>query len=81
MAQIDKRDLLDVSTRLRDFAKPVLLVWGDADRFFRIDFARRLGAEFPDARLVAIEGGRTFVSLDYPERVAAEIAAFTSVAR
>ncbi len=80
MGRIDKRDLLDVSTRLRDFGKPVLLVWGDADRFFKIDFAHRLCAEFPDARLVAIEGGRTFVALDEPERVSAEIAGFVSVA-
>jgi pimeloyl-ACP methyl ester carboxylesterase len=70
---VDSRQLLDVSTRLHQFDKPVLLVWGDADRFFKLDFARRLGETFPDARLVEVRGGRTFHPLDDPQRVAAEI--------
>ena len=70
---VDKQQLLDVSTRLGQFDKPALLLWGDADRFFKLDFARRLGRIFPDARLVEIPGGRTFHPLDDPPRVAAEI--------
>lgn len=77
MAGIDKRDLLDVSTRLDRFTKPVLLVWGDADRFFRLDFARRLEQTFPNARLVPVPTGRTFLSLDEPARLAEEIATFS----
>ena len=72
---VDKRELLDVSTRLQRFEKPVLLLWGDADRFFKVEFARRLSGIFPDARLVEIAGGRTFHPLDDPRRVAAEIEA------
>ena len=75
MRAISPVDLLEVSTRLDRFDKPVLLVWGAADRFFRLDFARRLKGVFPDARLVEIEGGRTFIPLDEPGRVAHEIAA------
>jgi pimeloyl-ACP methyl ester carboxylesterase len=70
---VDKNELLDVSTRLGQFTKPVLLLWGGADRFFKLDFARRLAQIFPDARLVEIRGGRTFHPLDDPGRVAAEI--------
>jgi pimeloyl-ACP methyl ester carboxylesterase len=70
---VDKRQLLDASTRLHQFDKPVLLLWGDGDRFFKLDFARRLGRVFPDARLVEIPGGRTFHPLDDPGRVATEI--------
>jgi pimeloyl-ACP methyl ester carboxylesterase len=73
MRGIRPADLLDVSTRLDRFDKPVLLVWGAADRFFKLDFARRLAAVFPHARLVEVEGGRTFVPLDEPQRVADEI--------
>ncbi len=58
---------------------PVLLVWGAKDRFFKLDFARRLADVFPDARLVEIEGGLTFVPLDHPERLAREIAALAPV--
>ena len=71
---VDKHELLDVSTRLHEFDKPVLLLWGDADRFFKLDFARRLDQTFPDARLVEVAGGRTFHPLDDPQRTAEEIA-------
>jgi pimeloyl-ACP methyl ester carboxylesterase len=70
---VHPKELLDVSTRLGRFTKPVLLVWGNADRFFKLDFARRLRDAFPDARLVEIDGGRTFLALDEPQRVADEI--------
>ncbi len=52
---------------------PVVLLWGDADRFFTIDLAHRLRDAFPNARLVLIPGGRTFFPLDEPQWVADEI--------
>ena len=75
MAAIDPADLLDVSTRLGTFDRPVRLVWGDGDRFFRLDFAHRLAEAFPHASLRVVSGGRTFVPLDEPDIVASEIAA------
>jgi hypothetical protein len=36
----------------------------------------RLAAAFPDARLVEVEGGHTFLPLDEPGRVASEISTF-----
>ena len=36
----------------------------------------RLAAAFPDARLVEVEGGHTFLPLDEPVRVASEISTF-----
>ncbi|MEV4138427.1 alpha/beta hydrolase [Dactylosporangium sp. NPDC049742] len=71
---ISPAELLDVSTRLHTFTKPVRLVWGDADLFFKLSLARRLRDAFPDAALVEVPGGRTFLPLDEPDRVAAEIA-------
>jgi pimeloyl-ACP methyl ester carboxylesterase len=76
MRGIRRADLVDVSTRLGAFTRPVLLVWGAADRLFPLPFARRLAAAFPDARLVEVEGGRTFLPLDEPDRVADEISGF-----
>ena len=76
LRSIDKRQLSDVSTRLDRFTKPVRLVWGDKDRFFKLAFAERLQQTFPDAELVRVEGGRTFVGLDFPEQVAEQIATF-----
>ncbi len=65
-----------VSTRLSEFDGPLLLVWGNGDRFFKVDLARRLADTAKDAKLVEIEGGKTFIPLDEPERLAAEIDEF-----
>jgi pimeloyl-ACP methyl ester carboxylesterase len=77
---VDAGELLDVSTRLHRFDRPVLLVWGAADRFFKVDFARRLRDIFPDARLVEVPGGRTFLPLDEPGLVAGHVAEFVRAA-
>jgi len=74
--KVDPQDLDAASNRLGDFDGPALLVWGAADRFFKLDFARRLRDTFADGRLVEIENGRTFIPHDEPTRLADEIAAF-----
>ncbi|MGO9384330.1 MAG: alpha/beta fold hydrolase [Mycobacterium sp.] len=70
---VDPAELLDVSTRLGRFTNPVVMLWGGADRFFTIDLAHRLCEAFPNAQLVEIPDGRTFIPLDQPQRVANEI--------
>jgi pimeloyl-ACP methyl ester carboxylesterase len=70
---VDPAELLEVSTRLGRFTKPVVLLWGDADRLFPIGLGHRLRETFPAARLVEIPSGRTFFPLDEPQRVANEI--------
>jgi pimeloyl-ACP methyl ester carboxylesterase len=77
--QVDPADLDAASKRLGDFQGPALLVWGAGDRFFKLDYARRLRDTFADARLVEIENGRTFVPHDEPTRLAEEIVAFRPV--
>ena len=73
MSAMRPEELLDVSTRFRKFAKPVHVVWGDCDRFFPLSLAGRLAAAFPDSTLTTIAGGRTFISADFPEQLAAVI--------
>ena len=63
---VDPQDLNTASERLDRFAGPALLVWGTADRFFKLTFARRLHDAFTDARLVEVDDGRTFLPLDCP---------------
>jgi pimeloyl-ACP methyl ester carboxylesterase len=70
---VDAAELVEVSRRLRRFTRPVVLLWGDADRLFPTDLAHRLCDAFPDAELVEIPGGRLFFPLDEPQRVADEI--------
>jgi pimeloyl-ACP methyl ester carboxylesterase len=73
---IDRRDTLAAARRLREFNGPALLAWAPEDRFFKIEFARRLVDEFADGRLEEIGDCYTFVPEDQPQRLAELIAAF-----
>jgi pimeloyl-ACP methyl ester carboxylesterase len=54
----------------------VLLACRAADKLFPLDHARRLRADFPDARLEVIDGASTFVMLEQPDELAARISTF-----
>lgn len=72
---------LAAAEALRGTRLPILLAWAPGDRFFPIAYAERLAAAAPDrARLVEIEGAKSFVPLDQPARLAAEIAQFAGTA-
>jgi pimeloyl-ACP methyl ester carboxylesterase len=73
---VDPAELEAVSGRLGAFEGPALLVWGTADRFFKLALAQRLQSTFTDARLVEMPDARAFVPHDQPERLAQEIVAF-----
>jgi pimeloyl-ACP methyl ester carboxylesterase len=69
---------LDAVDALLAFRRPVLLAWGDSDKLFPLDHARRLEAAFPKATLEVVEGARTFVMIDRPEALARSIARFVT---
>jgi pimeloyl-ACP methyl ester carboxylesterase len=73
---IDKNLTLDAAAKLGSFDRPVLLAWAAEDRFFKIAFAERLAAVFPDARVEPIADAYTFVSEDQPEVLAKLIGEF-----
>ncbi|HEV7586288.1 MAG TPA: alpha/beta hydrolase [Solirubrobacteraceae bacterium] len=73
---ISSRHTLQAAERFGEFEKPVLIAWAPEDRFFKLRYAERMAAAFPQARLELIEDSYTFVSLDQPERTAELIAAF-----
>lgn len=58
-----------MSTRFPQFTKPVVLVWGMADRCFTVSLAKRMDALFPNSTLIEVPGAKTFVSLDEPGAV------------
>jgi len=68
---------LDAVDALKAFDKPVLLAWGDRDKLFPLEHARRLESDFPDATLEVMAGASTFVMLDRPEELANAITRFT----
>jgi pimeloyl-ACP methyl ester carboxylesterase len=75
-AGMNKRYTLEAAEKLRGSELPLLLAWAPGDRFFPISYAKRLADGMPNARVVEIPDAGTFVPLDQPQRLAAEIAAF-----
>jgi pimeloyl-ACP methyl ester carboxylesterase len=57
---------------------PILLAWGDDDRFFPLSLARRFLARVPSARLEVIADSYAFTPEDQPEALAAHITAFAA---
>lgn len=49
---------------------PVQLVWGELDKFFPVDWARAMVADFVDARLAVIPGAGLFAHEERPAEVA-----------
>jgi pimeloyl-ACP methyl ester carboxylesterase len=79
-AGLDRRYTLAAAEALRGSQLPILLAWAPGDRFFPMRYPRRLAADAGNARIVEIEGASTFVPLDQPARLAAEIAQFAETA-
>jgi pimeloyl-ACP methyl ester carboxylesterase len=77
-AGMNKRHTLAAAEKLRDSQLPILLTWAPGDKYFPIGYAERLQSEAGNAKLVRIEGAKTFVALDQPERLADEIAEFAA---
>jgi haloalkane dehalogenase len=59
---------------LREFDRPVRIIFGDQDTQLNVGVARRFHELFPRSELFLIPGARHFVQMDEPERVAELIA-------
>ncbi|MFD3744862.1 alpha/beta fold hydrolase [Nocardia sp. NPDC058633] len=75
---VDNKYTLDAAARFASCALPVLIAWAEDDRFFPYAHAKRLAADFPNARLESITDSLTWVAEDQPNRTAALIAQFIS---
>jgi pimeloyl-ACP methyl ester carboxylesterase len=73
---MNKEHTLAAAESLSGSEFPLLLAWAPDDRFFPLRYAERLAAEIGGAKLVRIPDSGTFVPLDQPVRLAAEIADF-----
>jgi pimeloyl-ACP methyl ester carboxylesterase len=73
---MNKRYTLEAAEKLRSSQLPIRLLWAPGDKYFPIRYAERLKGEAGNAELRTIDGAKTFVPLDQPERVAEEIADF-----
>jgi pimeloyl-ACP methyl ester carboxylesterase len=77
---LNKRYTLAAAEALRGSQLPILLAWAPGDRFFPMRYPQRLAGEAGNARIVEIEGAKTFVPLDQPVRLAEEISQFAETA-
>jgi pimeloyl-ACP methyl ester carboxylesterase len=65
-------DTLAIADRLPTLGLPSRVVWGEADRFQKVTYGRRLAADL-GTTLQTIPGGKHFTPEDHPDRVAAAI--------
>ncbi|MGK5543195.1 alpha/beta fold hydrolase [Streptomyces sp. URMC 127] len=72
----DRRTLLAWSEQLRDFDRPVLVVWATEDPLMPREHGPRLAQLYPKGRLVEINDSSTLVPEDQPEQLAAVLTDF-----
>jgi pimeloyl-ACP methyl ester carboxylesterase len=70
VAQADEAYTDVLEPRYPDLDLPVLVVWGNEDRWIPSDRARRLAALIPDARLELVPAAGHLVQLDQPVHLA-----------
>jgi len=56
--------------KLREFKRPVRIIFGAADPYLNQGVARTFHEFFPESELFLIPGARHFVQMDEPEQVA-----------
>jgi pimeloyl-ACP methyl ester carboxylesterase len=78
---VHPRVLVEAAGRFGQFAGPVKILWGDDDAYFPAALGRQLSEAFPHATLGTVPGGRTFLPLEHPDAVAAEIIAAAQATR
>jgi len=72
----DARYTLDLMPRLREWALPTLLIWGEDDEFQPVRFAERFAAEMPDVTLARIPGARHIPTAEESALVVAPLTDF-----
>ena len=75
-AGMDPKYTLEAAAKLPSLEIPALLCWAKRDRFFTIELGERLARTIPNAKLVRFSESLTFVPLDEPQKLVAEIEAF-----
>jgi pimeloyl-ACP methyl ester carboxylesterase len=70
LRSFDYQLVRDLGALHRKIDVPVQLVWGEHDRFFPVDWAREMVADFRNAELAVIEGAGLFSHEERPAEVA-----------
>ncbi len=70
LKSFDHQHVRDLAELHRQIDVPVQLIWGEEDRFFPVEWAREMVADFPDAQLEVIAGAGLFSHEERPAEVA-----------
>jgi pimeloyl-ACP methyl ester carboxylesterase len=82
VAGMDDKVTVAIRDDLARFRSPTLIVWGGADQFFDMSWARWLAATIPGTvRCVEIEGAKLFFPLERPATLNRELRALWTEAR
>jgi pimeloyl-ACP methyl ester carboxylesterase len=76
LKQARKSDMQAASRSVANFDRPALVVWAADDKFFPVEHGRALADLMPNARFELVEGSRTFIPEDQPERLVELISGF-----
>ncbi|MGV0793512.1 alpha/beta fold hydrolase [Mycolicibacterium sp. XJ1819] len=77
-AALHPRHTTGAEPAIKNWTKPVLMLWGDSDQLFPVSHAQRLVDDFPNATLHVVDGSATYVMLDRPAETAAAIRDFVN---
>jgi pimeloyl-ACP methyl ester carboxylesterase len=64
------RSRTEMLSKLREFRRPIRIIFGDADPYLNAGVAQRFHELFPASELFLVPGARHFVQMDEPEHVA-----------
>lgn len=81
LRSFDYRFVRELGDLHREVTAPVLLVWGEHDKFFPVQWARDMVADFADARLEVIPDAGLFAHEERPAEVAAALLPFLTTGR
>ena len=75
---ITSKEIRKIDTMLPEVKQPVLILWGENDRWLTIDHAKRLDKLLPDSRVTTLPDCGHLPQMDKPTEVADAVSRFVS---
>lgn len=75
LLQLDARDTVALTPRLKGIVQPTAIVWGRNDPFLPVEVGERLHAAIPGSTLDIVDDGHHFIPEEAPQAVARAITA------
>jgi pimeloyl-ACP methyl ester carboxylesterase len=78
IAQMDRRYTDEIESRYGELRCPVMILWGEEDRWIPVERGRELAARIPNATLRCVPAAGHLVQEDAPEAIVAALLGFLS---